>query len=168
MTGLGATALRRYVLTAAAGNLAWEILQLPLYHIWYRADALLLAAIAIAGTCGDVTIAIASLICAFSLFGKDRASPPIGPSVTWMTILLGLAYMIGSEMVHLRLGTWHYSALMPRLPILGVGLGPTLQWLAIPPLALYAAGGRFVDPRTHQEPATRKPRGRSPDDRDRP
>ncbi|MBU6357435.1 MAG: hypothetical protein KJS79_11955 [Rhodospirillales bacterium] len=166
MTGLGATALRRYVLTVAAGNLAWEILQLPLYRIWYHAGVLRLAIITLTGTCGDIPIAIVSLVCAFSLFGKDRASPPVGPSVAWTTVLFGLAYTIGSEMVHLRLGIWHYSALMPRLPILGVGLGPTLQWLVIPPLALYAAGGRFTDQHTHQEPALREARGRSPDNRD--
>ncbi|HQT73716.1 MAG TPA: hypothetical protein PLX84_07220 [Acidiphilium sp.] len=142
--GLGVAALRRYVLTVAAGNLAWEVLQLPLYHIWYHADALRLAFIALAGTSGDIPIAIVSLVCAFSLFGRERAAPPISPAVAWTTIAIGLVYTIGSEMVHLRLGTWHYAALMPRLPLLGVGLGPTLQWVAIPPLALRAAGGCFL------------------------
>ncbi|HQT62017.1 MULTISPECIES: hypothetical protein [unclassified Acidiphilium] len=142
--GLGVAALRRYVLTVAAGNLAWEVLQLPLYHIWYHAGLLRLAFIALAGTSGDIPIAIVSLVCAFSLFGRERAAPPISPAVAWTTIAIGLVYTIGSEMVHLRLGTWHYAALMPRLPLLGVGLGPTLQWVAIPPLALRAAGGRFL------------------------
>lgn len=145
--GLGVMALRRYILSVAAGNLAWEIVQLPLYRIWYHAGALRLAGIALAGTYGDIPIAIVSLVCAFSLFGRDGAAPSIGPSVAWATVAIGLVYTIGSEMVHLRLGTWHYAALMPRLPILGVGLGPTLQWLAIPPLALRAAGGRFGPPR---------------------
>lgn len=34
------------------------------------------------------------------------------------------------------LGRWTYAESMPRLPILGTGLLPVLQWLLIPPLVL--------------------------------
>ena len=34
-------------------------------------------------------------------------------------------------------GRWQYSDAMPIIPILNVGLTPLLQWLALPPLALW-------------------------------
>jgi hypothetical protein len=154
MSGLDATTLRRYILVIAAGNLAWEILQLPLYHIWYHAHAARLAIIIVDGTGGDVMIAIVSLVGAFCLFGRSHAAPALSPRVTWGTIAFGLAYTIASEAVHLKLGTWHYAPLMPRLPILGVGVAPTLQWIVIPPLALRAAGGCFRSPPTRPEGVT--------------
>lgn len=147
MTGLHTSLLRRYIAMTAIGNVVWEILQLPLYRIWYHAHAFHLGVIVLAGTCGDIGIAIVSLICAFCLLGSDRADHALRPSVTWTTIAFGLAYTIASEAVHLKLGTWHYARSMPRLPILRVGVAPTLQWLIIPPIALRAAGGFFVPPR---------------------
>ena len=41
---------------------------------------------------------------------------------------------------HLRLcqrGRWEYAEAMPRLPLLGTGLAPLLQWLLIPPLVIW-------------------------------
>ena len=32
---------------------------------------------------------------------------------------------------------WAYNDAMPRLPVLGTGLLPLLQWLALPPLVLW-------------------------------
>lgn len=39
---------------------------------------------------------------------------------------------------------WEYSALMPVVRFLGleIGLSPLLQWMVIPPLALWLAKGR--------------------------
>jgi hypothetical protein len=37
------------------------------------------------------------------------------------------------------LGRWAYNDTMPRLPILGIGLLPLLQWLVVPPLVLWFA-----------------------------
>lgn len=34
---------------------------------------------------------------------------------------------------------WVYAEAMPRLPLLGTGLSPVLQWLLPPPLCLLAA-----------------------------
>ena len=32
---------------------------------------------------------------------------------------------------------WTYDEAMPRLPILGIGLLPLLQWLLLPPLVVW-------------------------------
>ena len=34
-------------------------------------------------------------------------------------------------------GRWEYAEAMPRLPLLGTGLAPLLQWLLIPPLVIW-------------------------------
>lgn len=143
MTSLRIASLRRYVAVAAAGNLVREILQLPLFHIWHHAGLARLGRIILAGTCGDIAIAIAAFVLAICLFGDQRDDAPLPSAVVRATLAFGLAYTIVSEAVHLRLGTWHYSLLMPRLPPLGVGLAPTLQWILIPITALRAADARI-------------------------
>ena len=35
--------------------------------------------------------------------------------------------------------TWAYSDLMPIVPVIGTGLSPLLQWMAVPLLALHIA-----------------------------
>ena len=59
-------------------------------------------------------------------------------SVAALATLQGIAYIAYSEWRHpMVLHHWTYSALMPVVPELGVGLIALLQWLLIPPLALF-------------------------------
>src|SRR5206468_3567449 len=51
------SALRRYFLASAAGNLVWEFAQLPLYTIWYQGSVREIAFAAVHCTGGDVLIA---------------------------------------------------------------------------------------------------------------
>jgi hypothetical protein len=54
-----------------------------------------------------------------------------------------LALRLGWELVQLLLYTvWDYADAMPRVPPLGTGLAPLLQWLVAPPVALRLAGRR--------------------------
>ncbi|MBW3661220.1 MAG: hypothetical protein KY397_06260, partial [Gemmatimonadetes bacterium] len=43
---------------------------------------------------------------------------------------------------------WDYARSMPTLPLTGTGLAPLLQWLLLPPLAIWLArrhlGGRIA------------------------
>ena len=50
---------------------------------------------------------------------------------------VGLAFTVASERVNLALGYWAYTAAMPRIPVLEVGLAPFAQWIVIP-LAAFA------------------------------
>jgi hypothetical protein len=55
------------------------------------------------------------------------------------TLVIGLGYLVYSEWVNIELrGSWAYTEAMPRLPPFGTGLAPLLQWLVIPPIALWA------------------------------
>lgn len=137
------TVIRTYLTVIGMGNLVWEIAQLPLYTIWRDGSRGHLALALMHGTLGDVFIAGAALVIALGLFG-DGGWPGKGAwRVAIPVVLLGLAYTIYSEWINVEIRrTWAYSDLMPRLPLLGTGASPLLQWIAIPPLALWFARRR--------------------------
>lgn len=125
-------------------NLAWETAQLPLYTLWSDASAGTIAFSVAHCTAGDIAIGAAVLFLVLIL-GRERAL------VQWRwrriavwTALAGAAYTVFSEWSNTAvLGSWAYSDLMPVLKVAGivdVGLSPLLQWLVLPPLALYLAG----------------------------
>ena len=94
------------------------------------------------GTAGDILIAATSLVLALVLIGDGDW--PLRWSSYWrvaaLATLQGIAYTAYSEWRHavvLHHGT--YSALMPIVPILRVGLFPLLQWMLIPPFAFFYA-----------------------------
>jgi hypothetical protein len=89
-------------------------------------------------TFGDAGVALAAFwVTAF--FAKTRSwlmQPSrwdtaifIGAGVVATTIIEGLAVGV--------LERWTYSEAMPRVPVIGTGLLPLLQWLVIPPLVLW-------------------------------
>ena len=53
---------------------------------------------------------------------------------------LGLGYTIVSEWVNVDLrSAWGYAETMPRLPWIGTGLAPVLQWLILPTMTARVA-----------------------------
>ncbi|MBR0682914.1 hypothetical protein GXW74_20650 [Roseomonas eburnea] len=57
-----------------------------------------------------------------------------------LTVVIGLGYTVYSEWLNVEVrGSWAYADAMPRLPMLGTGLAPVLQWALLPPLAMIAA-----------------------------
>lgn len=131
---------RRYVAFVLPANLAWEIAQLPLYTIWVERPMLQRLLAAAHCTLGDALIATAALMLALLALG-DPAWPRAGfRRVLLLASLLGVAYAVFSEWLNLVVRqSWAYSALMPTVPLLGTGLSPLLQWLVIPPTALWWA-----------------------------
>ena len=129
-----------YLAVVAAANLIWEVLQLPLYTIWTTADARQQAFAVIHCTVGDVLIACSALAIALPI-GSGRAWPDDHYwRVAALAIGMGLGYTIFSEWFNVEVRrSWAYAPAMPVLPLLGTGLGPLLQWIVIPPLALAAA-----------------------------
>jgi len=98
-------------------------------------------------TLGDVLIGASALLVALILL---RA----GGLASWpwrrLAALLGAGYTVFSEWMNTAiLGSWAYAASMPRIELgaVTIGLSPLLQWLVLPPLALYLmrlhAAGRW-------------------------
>ena len=147
-------ALRRYLGASMALHLAWEVLQLPLYTIW-STDTVQQKAFAILHcTIGDVIIAGLTLLVGLTVVGQVTW-PSAGTRPVWLvTLLLGVGYTVYSEWLNVNVrGNWAYSGLMPTVPIIGTGLAPLLQWIAVPTLAQRIAARRapWVDERLIEE-----------------
>ncbi len=136
--------------TALAGglNLVWEIIQLPLYTIYYETDLRVVTSAVVHCTLGDALIALSSYLLAAAVtrswdWPAHRAVP--GAAIA---VIAGLAYTAFSEWLNVSVrGSWTYSPAMPQL--FGVGLSPLLQWLVLPLLGLFlfrVFRGRLLDP----------------------
>lgn len=136
VSSISLVAINRYIMTTLIGNLIWESAQLPLYRIWYHAGMGRLALIVCLGVAGDIAIAIVALILGICLCGADGWPKRRFWPVAGFVMAFGLCYTLGSEYIHLQRDTWHYAAIMPRIPQLGIGFAPVLEWLVIPCLAL--------------------------------
>jgi hypothetical protein len=133
-------ALRRILAFIAAGNLAWEVGQLPLYTIWYHGTPGEIAFAVAHCTGGDVLIAGASLLLALLI-----AARPTWPHETYwrvaaLTLAFAVPYTVFSEWLNTQVrGSWTYSELMPVVPLLDAGLSPLAQWIVIPIAAFWWA-----------------------------
>lgn len=139
-TGGWLSAIRRYVMASALGNLVWEFAQLPLYTIWHEGSAqdIVFAAVHCAG--GDVLIATTSLLAGLLLAGNGWWPHARFTAVALIAVLGGLAYTVFSEWLNTEIrGSWAYTEWMPQLPLIGTGLSPFAQWLVVPVAAFWWA-----------------------------
>lgn len=129
------SAIGRYLAVLGVGNLAWEFAQMPLYTLWDKGSPREIAFAAIHCTGGDMAIGGAALAGALLLFGNTAWPNARFTPVAIATVAAGLAYTVYSEHVNTTRGAWGYSAFMPVLPGLGIGLAPLAQWVVVPLLA---------------------------------
>ncbi len=126
--------LRRYLLFVTGANFLWETAQLLLYTIWQE-GSLHEKAVAIAHcTGGDVLIAATSLVLALVVTGSGwPLTVAARCRVGAMALIIGVGYTVFSERLNVVVrATWAYSDLVPVVPLLGLGLSPLAQWIAIP------------------------------------
>lgn len=125
--------LRRYLLSLAIANLLWEALHMPLYALWNEAAPRQIITYGIHCVGGDMLIGAASLLLALVAFAK-----PDWPSSRYWRIgiavtSLGFLYTLWSEWYNvIVVHRWAYSAAMPVIPRVGIGVSPLAQWLVIP------------------------------------
>ena len=130
----------RYVPWLAGLNLVWEIAQLPLYTIWNEGTPAFIAFAVVHCTAGDVLIGVAALVLALIITRSGEPSRWNYRAVSLLLVLAGIGYTAYSEWHNTVLRpAWAYSALMPLVSIgqVQLGLSPLLQWLIVPPLAVY-------------------------------
>jgi hypothetical protein len=131
------TAIRRYLVAVSLGNLAWEAAQLPLYTLWAMDTPSEIAAAVFHCLLGDVVIASVALMLALAFMGSWGWPDKKFREVATAVIAFGVGYTTHSEYVNTVMRqSWAYAEVMPRLPMIGTGLAPLMQWLIIPPLAL--------------------------------
>jgi hypothetical protein len=128
-------AVLQFLTVLVAGNLVWEIGQMPLYTLWLTGTAKEVAYAILHCTVGDVLIACASLAVALKLFGGPDWPRARFRVVAVAMITIALSYTLFSEWWNTEIRqAWAYRDIMPKLPILGTGLSPVLQWLTVPAL----------------------------------
>ena len=121
----------------AVASLIWEVVQLPLYTLWTTASAAAIAWAVLHCTAGDVLIAAVAFVVA-------RVMARGLPRHAFVTVLVsaGVTYTIFSEWLNVSVsGSWAYAPEMPVVPPFGTGLSPLLQWVVLPPLAVWLASG---------------------------
>jgi hypothetical protein len=133
---------RGYLPWLAALMLVWEIAHARLYTLWREQEPAYIVFSILHCTFGDVLIGGLALL--FSLFVLREGAPArwrwgrIGAA----TVVLGTAYTVLSEWMNVTvLRNWAYAESMPTIGLgeARIGVTPLLQWLVVPPLALYAA-----------------------------
>ena len=135
------TAPQAWCAVTAAGHLAWEVAQLPLYRLWTSAPAYEIALDV--GHCflGDLLIAIFSLGAAIAIWGDWSWPAGHFAPVAATALAFGLVWTAFSEWRNIELqNAWAYSEWMPTIPIPGfdLGLSPVSQWIVVPACAMLA------------------------------
>ncbi len=132
--------LTRYFLIIAPAHLLWEFLHLPLYTLWDTGSASEILFAVLHCTGGDLLIAAGALALAILLLGQRSWPDQHFLRVVIAAVVFGLAYTVFSEWLNVDIRrTWAYKESMPRLPMLGTGLTPALQWLMVPTLGFWFA-----------------------------
>ena len=132
--------VRRYLLVSAIANLAWETAQMPLYTLWRSGTRRDIASAILHCTAGDVLIAATAMLLALALLGSPDWPAKSRWRVGVCTVLFGVAYTIYSEYLNTVVrSAWTYTEAMPVLPVVGIGLAPLVQWVAVPAVALLVA-----------------------------
>jgi len=130
----------RYFLLMVPGSVAWEFSHMLLYTLWETGTRGDIAFAAVHCSFGDWMIAAGSLALALILVGgrgwPHRRYEPVAVA----TVAFGLAYTLFSEWLNVESRqSWAYRDAMPRLPFLGTGLTPILQWLVLPSVTFWWA-----------------------------
>ncbi|MFE8069998.1 hypothetical protein QQM79_02975 [Marinobacteraceae bacterium S3BR75-40.1] len=124
----------------------WEMLQVPFFVGMAEASHADVIWLCTRATVGDANIAlfvygVAALV---SRDGYWLQGPWPGRTLgTYLAV--GLVVTVLFEAWATGAGErWSYNAQMPRLPLLGTGATPLLQWLLIPVLSLYVLRWMFL------------------------
>lgn len=121
-------------------NLVWEFAQVRAYAglpTLSHADGITLC---MRATVGDVAIALVAFWVA-SVLVRTRCWIERGNRrAALVYVVAGVLITVVIEWLSTHVwGRWSYGPQMPRLPGLGTGLTPLLQWLLVPPLGLWFA-----------------------------
>ena len=134
---------------AVLSNYPWELAQAPLYvgierfrAVWWHCFV---------ASLGDGVLVLGIFAIGWLLLRQHTwfVHPGVQGYGVMVTTGLVLGISIGWIAVHL-LGRWMYTAGMPRIPGLAVGLVPVLQMLLLPPLIFHLVARwqrRAVPPR---------------------
>ena len=119
-------------------NLAWEYWQVPFFRGMADQPHWLGVKACTQATFGDAVITLIAFWIA-AIFARTRNWISL-PRKRDFAIFVGagvLATILFEILATGPLARWAYTDAMPRVPIIGTGLLPLLQWLLLPPLVLW-------------------------------
>ncbi len=129
--------------TAVAGfaflsNFTWEMWQAPFYRTMAAASHLSAVVVCSLATMGDAAITVAAFGVATATV-RDRRwlfRPAARPVAVYLGVGLGVTILL--EWLNVRV--WQRFAYAPLMPtVFGIGLTPLIQWIVLPPVALWLA-----------------------------
>ncbi|KAF0171217.1 MAG: hypothetical protein FD162_3145 [Rhodobacteraceae bacterium] len=128
----------RFLIAIAALNLVWEAGQMPLYTLWQTGTPWEITYAILHCTIGDILIAAVSLATALKVFGATVWPDKRYGLVAGAAMVIAVGYTLFSEWWNVEIRqAWAYRDIMPRLPGIGTGLSPVMQWLFVPALAFW-------------------------------
>lgn len=127
-------------------NYPWEFIQAPLFEGMADAPHWDAVKTCTRAALGDAVILLTAYWIVAGL-GRGRAWPlrAAGPDLV-LLVAAGTGITTLIEVLALNgwwITQWRYSAAMPVLPALGVGLVPLLQWVVLPPLVVVLVRGQL-------------------------
>lgn len=130
-------------------NFPWEVLQAPLFEGMAAAPHSAVIRACLQATLGDAVILLLAHTSVTAATRRRRwAITPSWREVAGF-VAVGIAITAMIESLATRghwAQTWAYSSAMPVIPGIGVGLSPLLQWLIVPPVALWFTRRQSVHP----------------------
>lgn len=128
-------------------HIPWEVAQMPLYRCAETLSRRRALAFCTVATVGDAAIAAGAYqVVRYASKSRDWVFEP-SRAQTAGFIAAGLAATVVFERLATEvLDRWQYAPVMPRLPGLGTGLAPLLQWTVLPPLTLWLISRRARQP----------------------
>ena len=126
------------VILAFPMHFTWEFLQAPLFRSMQEVSHIDGIRICLQATLGDMAITFLAYWSVSILAGTRQwvAQPSKFSIAVWL--MSGIAITIIMEFYSTEIaGRWTYGATMPRLPLIGTGVAPVLQWIFIPLLVIW-------------------------------
>lgn len=114
----------------------WEMVQMPLYSDMYFSSLQSWTACAKA-TVGDAHIAAFMWLAGALVYQDVWWFKRLTFLKTLIIVIMGTGITLFLEIHALRTGRWEYSALMPVVPLLEVGIVPILQMTLLPLLIFH-------------------------------
>jgi hypothetical protein len=126
------------VLLAFPLHVTWEFVQAPLYANMLTASHMEGVRACLVAAMGDVVIALIAFWTASVVAGSRGWVKHPSRNAVSAYMASGLLITVGLEYLNAdMLGRWTYGPLMPRLPLIGTGLAPLMQWCVLPVILLW-------------------------------
>ena len=131
-------------------NYPWEFLQAPLFDRMADASHWQATIACSLATVGDAVIMLVAYWIV-SAYSGDRGWIVVPRTAQIaLFVAVGVTVTVAIERLVLEglwIHQWRYSASMPVLPGIDVGLSPVLQWLLLPPVVIWFSRRQMAAPR---------------------